>query len=62
MFQMGISDMEAMDAMVYGDLEDDAELEAELAALEGRDPSPRPAKKGTINHVIVVPSVMISSQ
>ena len=45
--QMGLMpDMASMDAMVYGDLENDQDLEAELAALRGEEPSPKPAKRG----------------
>ena len=38
-------DLSSMDAMVYGDLENDAELEAELAALQGLEASPKPPKR-----------------
>ena len=42
---MGImGDMDQMDAMIYGDLENDADLEAELAALTGEG-QPKPSKK-----------------
>ncbi len=45
MFQMGImTDMDQMNAMIYGDLENDADLEAELAALTSGG-SPVKAKK-----------------
>ncbi len=41
-----ISDVESM---LYGDVENDEELEAELLALQGEDPSPkRSPKKGDI--------------
>ena len=52
-FQMGLSDptdMSSMNAMVYGDLENDEELEAELAALQGDAATPveRSPKKGEL--------------
>ena len=39
-----MGDMDQMDAMIYGDLENDADLEAELAALTGEG-QPKPSKK-----------------
>ena len=52
---MGIvGDMDQMDAMIYGDLENDADLEAELAALTGEG-QPKPSKKlGTYQCVVYI--------
>ena len=49
---MGImpTDMEGMEAMIYGDVDNDAELEAELAALQGEEPSPKPAARSRCFH------------
>ncbi|KAL5022471.1 hypothetical protein ScPMuIL_001626 [Solemya velum] len=48
MQQMGYgggTDMSAVDEMVYGDSDDDEDLEAELLALQGEEPQTRKAKK-----------------
>ena len=46
--QMGMADMSAMDAMIYGDVEDDAELEAELLALQGQSSPKRASPKKSV--------------
>ena len=51
---MGImGDMDQMDAMIYGDLENDADLEAELAALTGEG-QPKTSKKLGMYQCIVI--------
>ena len=42
-FQMGMADIEAE---LYGDVDNDEDLEAELLALEGKKPSPKRKPKG----------------
>lgn len=51
---MGYSGMDEIESMLYGNLDDDEDLEAELLALQGEDDSsskPKPKKRGsfTIN-------------
>lgn len=43
--QMGFADMSAMDAMIYGDVENDEDLEAELLALQGESSPERTTRK-----------------
>ena len=43
---MGIGDLSALDQMVYGDLEGDEDLEAELAMLQGQDSPPKQRNTG----------------
>lgn len=39
------NNMEDIEKMLYGNLEDDEDLEAELAALQGDDPPPRKSRQ-----------------
>ena len=43
---MGMADIEAD---LYGDVDNDEDLEAELLALEGKKPSPKRKPKGKFN-------------
>ncbi|KAJ8305464.1 hypothetical protein KUTeg_016009 [Tegillarca granosa] len=52
MNQMGYSGMDEIESMLYGNLDDDEDLEAELLALQGEDGSsskPKPKKREPVN-------------